>query len=111
MTPTRKFCESVRERTELAANWRSDDFGHDCQELLLAESRALQVAADDFAKLLEIVACYEAALEKVWFGDNPKTERVDLDFGAVRSLYTARELSEIAHEALKAADKIAGGGE
>lgn len=42
----------IRERTEKNANLSSDDFGHDCQALLLAESNALQIAAEDVRQLL-----------------------------------------------------------
>lgn len=42
----------IRERTEENANMSSDDFGHDCQELLVAESQALQTASIDIAALL-----------------------------------------------------------
>lgn len=56
-------------------------------------------APTDLTRLLAALEVADAALESIWFGDNPKTERVDLDFGAVRSLYTAKELSELAKEA------------
>lgn len=87
---TTALLTQVKARTELAANWRSDDFGHDCQELLLAESRALQVAADDIARLIAIVEIYEGALRMIGAEGFP----------AVR-----RQL--IAEAALQAADKLA----
>ena len=53
--------ERIRERTNRNANLTSDDFGHDCQKLLLAESDALQVASADIARLL---AALEKAIEQ-----------------------------------------------
>jgi len=38
--------ESVRESVRKWEDWRSDDFGHDCQKLLEAESDALTDACD-----------------------------------------------------------------
>ena len=53
---------AIKERTEKAAAWRSDDFGHDTHALLVAESEALQIAADDIVYLLETVSKLRGAL-------------------------------------------------
>ncbi len=52
----------IRQRTERNASLRSDDFGHDCQALLVAESEALQVAANDIEHLLALVEWQQRAL-------------------------------------------------
>lgn len=63
MTPLQKLIAEMRARTERNANLRSDDFGHDTQALLVAESEALQVAAYDLALALDALEVYERALE------------------------------------------------
>ena len=65
MTPARKKIAEVRERTEKNASLRSDDFGHDCQALLVAESSALQVAAGDLDKLYQALELALGALDVV----------------------------------------------
>lgn len=52
---TKLDLDAIKARTEKNASLRSDDFGHDCQTLLVAESDALQVAADDIASLVDEV--------------------------------------------------------
>lgn len=55
---TKPIPESLAEMkkvNEARASMRSDDFGHNTHELLLAESDALQKCADDLAKLIEVV--------------------------------------------------------
>lgn len=63
MTDLDKLLAEIRERTERNAGLRSDDFGHDTHALLLAESEALQVAADDIERLLRIVDVQREALK------------------------------------------------
>lgn len=55
----------IHGRTEMAASWRSDDFGHDCQALLEAESNYLQKAADDLARLIKACEIMAKALEQI----------------------------------------------
>ena len=92
MTLTTRLAE-IRERTEKAANWRSDDFGHDTQELLLAESRYLQVAADDIARLLKVVETLDGALNRIEYDcesySNPD-EREELILRNMASAEAAR---------------------
>ena len=44
---------STREMLENVLNWRSDDFGHNVQALLEAESRALQDIGEKFLEYLK----------------------------------------------------------
>lgn len=91
------FKAEVRARTERAASWRSDDFGHDTHALLLAESEALQVAADDITRLLAIVERLERAY------------RLEREFRLTRETILTRE--SIAKRIDAEVDKLAGGGE
>lgn len=51
---------AIEARTDHNASRCSDDFGHDCQALLVAESGYLQTAADDIS---DLVRALETALE------------------------------------------------
>ena len=67
MTPIEKILKlarEAREKAENVGNWRSDDFGHNCQRLLEAESAALgEVCNTDIPELAAAVERLAKALE------------------------------------------------
>lgn len=58
-----KSLADIKDRIQKWQNWRSEDFGHDCQALLEAESEALGEACDDLTKLINVVEKQKATLE------------------------------------------------
>jgi hypothetical protein len=56
---------SDKEMVEEVLSWRSDDFGHDCQSLLVAESNALQEIGEKFLSLEAKLQIAVEALKQV----------------------------------------------
>src|SRR5688572_9590131 len=57
------YLEQVKRRADVVLKWRSDDFGHDCQALLDAESDALTEIGEHTLRLLRIVEVLRSAIE------------------------------------------------
>lgn len=55
----------IRSRVIKLTNMRSDDFGHDCQALLVAESDALEVVGAYAERLIKAVEVLSEGLEKL----------------------------------------------
>lgn len=100
MTPLTTYLEAVRERTGRAANWRSADFGHDTQALLMAESGALQVAAKDTLLLVEMLERAVESLDEILYAGNVAAQG-HWDDTAI--------MKDLAYESLKEIQSMASG--
>ena len=103
----RQTLAEIRSKAEKSASMRSDDFGHDCDALLRAESAALQVVADDLAKALKIIEVMKrlSIVCKISEENFKRIEKVDRDTLQKIIIHCHR----VAEDCDNRADKIAGG--
>jgi hypothetical protein len=97
---TNQKLKEIRARTEKNASLRSDDFGHDTHALLLAESDALQIAADDIAYLLSLCDKQSRAIEHLK-GEIIREcicEKIHPDIGPCDFCLSVKEVDQILSE-------------
>ena len=94
MTNLNDYIEKVKKWSENVLNWRSDDFGHDTQALLLAESKALQDMGDHVEKLIRIVEVQAEALK--FYADESRYNDITVEVRAPASTwsYKSTEVQE-----------------
>lgn len=74
MTSIAAALAKIKERAEKANSMRSDDFGHDCDALLRAESDALHTLAGvDIPALISVIETLSEALEYVGCQSGPES--------------------------------------